>query len=869
MNLARFGLFIDPAPAQAGAKATIAAAKSIKPALEEVARTADTAGKSTAAMGTAGKDAGTKVASGMKQAASETRKAGDAARAAGGGFDSMVGKIMNMVKALAAAYAAFKLLQGGVGFLMEAIGNASQMEGFRTRWAYLLGSFDAAKKKMEELAQFANTTPFDLPGVTAASLALAKLKGTGLETMEGLRKIGDAAALAQQPIEEVAQRIARLTNNLKRGAGGGDEARMLGEWQIFSPELVGRIADMGQKASNFKELLAAIKKELGNAGGAMTLMSTTWDGLMSTMKDAWGAFKTAIGEPILQALKPMIGDLTGVIDKMKAAVVAMQPEIQRVVSYIPAAFRVLGTDGGLKLSLQAAWDYFSDLMKRTWNATGPVLNGIMKRAAWELITAIDRLNQAGFFDGMMKNLKDGITGILTDLASGPVGLGNWLGEKYMQMRTGIGPEEAKKQQEKFNEMKKTALPGQRPLKMNDGSITMIDNDLPTAESRANDAYTPNDLIGDPPPIPDFNLDPPTETEATKKYSGLFSSVFDKMLDDAKKIQEANQKLLDDKAAKAKDGGDGITGGGLFPGGAREDDGSDAKKALLPGTDIAFENADEEAKNIIKDNRTPEEANAAEIEKITALKDARLLSETEYQTAVKKTQEAHAEAQKRMQEQAAKTIEDQKTGVQKLLTSWGNLKVQIDQASVGILQSIEGNITGAITSMVDGTKSAGQAFADMAKGIVQSIIQIITKLLVQYALYSAMGMLTGGVSTAATGIIGAAVKHDGGDVSGGPTRNVAASVFAGARRYHTGGTIGGNEVPIIAEKGETVLTKDDAAGIKARLGGDGASAAPAAPPQISIANYFDPSEMAGYMSANPQVIMNIISKNAPTIRRILG
>lgn len=55
-------------------------------------------------------------------------------------------------------------------------------------------------------------------------------------------------------------------------------------------------------------------------------------------------------------------------------------------------------------------------------------------------------------------------------------------------------------------------------------------------------------------------------------------------------------------------------------------------------------------------------------------------------------------------------------------------------------------------------------------------------------------------------------HTGGMVGnkGLGARSMPASVFAGAPRYHTGGMIGlgPDEVPIVAQKGEEMLTRDD-------------------------------------------------------------
>ncbi|MBF0415594.1 MAG: hypothetical protein HQL79_07480 [Magnetococcales bacterium] len=54
-----------------------------------------------------------------------------------------------------------------------------------------------------------------------------------------------------------------------------------------------------------------------------------------------------------------------------------------------------------------------------------------------------------------------------------------------------------------------------------------------------------------------------------------------------------------------------------------------------------------------------------------------------------------------------------------------------------------------------------------------------------------------------------IFHDGGMVESGSTsRMVSASLFYGAPRFHSGGLIGPDEVPIIAQRGERVLSREE-------------------------------------------------------------
>jgi len=74
--------------------------------------------------------------------------------------------------------------------------------------------------------------------------------------------------------------------------------------------------------------------------------------------------------------------------------------------------------------------------------------------------------------------------------------------------------------------------------------------------------------------------------------------------------------------------------------------------------------------------------------------------------------------------------------------------QIIEMKQGIADSITGNMESAFMSIVDGSKSAKQAFADMAKAILADIAKMIIKLLVQKAIMAAMGMADGGVASPA-------------------------------------------------------------------------------------------------------------------------
>ena len=186
----------------------------------------------------------------------------------------------------------------------------------------------------------------------------------------------------------------------------------------------------------------------------------------------------------------------------------------------------------------------------------------------------------------------------------------------------------------------------------------------------------------------------------------------------------------------------------------------------------------------------------------------------------------------------------------------------------------------------GTKSVKDGFNDMLRGFAQAAGQFLIKMgqmiiqaLLFKAIASAMGFdTTMSMSTSFAdfvGMIGGKVKHSGGmiDSIGGRSRNVPMSIFAGAERYHTGGVIGlkPNEVPIVAERGEEMLTADDPRHVN-NLGSGGGSGGGSAPANIKIVNTIDPREVVNQALSDPDVttsLVKVISDNQTAFNTALG
>ena len=145
-----------------------------------------------------------------------------------------------------------------------------------------------------------------------------------------------------------------------------------------------------------------------------------------------------------------------------------------------------------------------------------------------------------------------------------------------------------------------------------------------------------------------------------------------------------------------------------------------------------------------------------------------------------------------------------------------LRTYIEDATNAAKQA-ERAVTGAFKSMEDAltqfVMTGKLDFNSLANSIISDLIRIQIQRAITLPLANwAMSLFTPAASTAlplgSGDLMGvnANIAHSGGllGADGLPSRQVGSAVFAGARRFHTGGLVSG-EVPIIARQGEAVFT----------------------------------------------------------------
>lgn len=316
------------------------------------------------------------------------------ARSAVSGFSSLVRPQMMMVAAsVAGAALAVKGISTAFREARAAVGEAANRETMETAFIPLLGSAKAARERMAELADFAAHTPFQLPGIAAASRTLESLTDGALSTGDGLRLVGDAASAQNTPIEEMAVTIGRLYSGLDSGRPVGEAMQRLQELGAISPDVRAKLEKLQAEGKKGSEVWQVAAEELARFSGGMELQSQTWNGKISTLSDNWAQVRAEFGKPIMDALKPLLDEGIGTLESMAAKAKEIGETIAYAMRFMIEAFKQGEAWNLAKLGLTLA---FQESVNFLWR----VLMGVFE--------AIPRFLVNGFKTGIM------VLDILTD-----------------------------------------------------------------------------------------------------------------------------------------------------------------------------------------------------------------------------------------------------------------------------------------------------------------------------------------------------------------------------------------------------------------------------------------------------------------------
>ena len=240
-----------------------------------------------------------------------------------------------------------------VGIGAAALKSYANLETMQTAFESMLGSSSAAKKMTEDLLKFSASTPFQIAGIGKAAKQLLAA-GVAADDITGrLKVIGDVAAGANIPIQEMTK---IFTKGMAKGKLQAEELNQMAERGIpILDELAkmydvtkGEIYQMASKGKiGFEAMDIALKNMTSGTGifaDQMKKQSNTIAGIFSTLKDNLIIAFGAIGEDLSKTfnLKEGMKKLIGFIQDMTKKFKALSPEVKKTVIAIAGIAATIG-----------------------------------------------------------------------------------------------------------------------------------------------------------------------------------------------------------------------------------------------------------------------------------------------------------------------------------------------------------------------------------------------------------------------------------------------------------------------------------------------------------------------------------------------
>jgi hypothetical protein len=307
-----------------------------------------------------------------------------------GGVAAQAGKmLLSPFAALTAMLGAGALTAGLLSFVKGSSAAASSVESLTTQFTTLLGSATAAQKRMEEITEFAAKTPFEIQELAATSKLLEVMGGKLISTGAGLRLVGDAAAMAGQPLAEVGLHIGRVFSAVTSGTSAGESVNRLQELGLITGETKVRFEQLAaaQKKGKVEVLSGAqalklLEGVMSKAKGGMAALSATTEGKLSNLRDNLDQLKVSFGKGFNDGFKVALDAANTKLPQLMAKFAefgkiigkTIQEAVSGDLNRLVTIGELIGTaiSGGMKIGIKAAGREITQSFWEMLEANNPI-----------------------------------------------------------------------------------------------------------------------------------------------------------------------------------------------------------------------------------------------------------------------------------------------------------------------------------------------------------------------------------------------------------------------------------------------------------------------------------------------------------------
>jgi tape measure domain-containing protein len=242
-------------------------------------------------------------------------------------------------------------LAGGAaaaGAGIKAVTAAADFEQTKVAFTTLIGDAAKAEATLAKLRELGAQTPFEFPELADAGRKLIAFGESADTVPETLRRIGDVSAGVQAPVGEIAELYGKarvqgrlFAEDINQLTGRGipiiqQLARQFG----VSDSQVKKLVESGQVGfPQIEQAFIAMTSQGGQFAGMMEAQSRTTTGMFSTLKDTVNEVFLALGQPINDALRPLVGEAISMVQTLAPMAAEAGQRVKDAIMFVVAAFR--------------------------------------------------------------------------------------------------------------------------------------------------------------------------------------------------------------------------------------------------------------------------------------------------------------------------------------------------------------------------------------------------------------------------------------------------------------------------------------------------------------------------------------------------
>lgn len=231
---------------------------------------------------------------------------------------------------------------GAVG--IKAIKSSANFETLAIQLEILTGSAEKGKKLFDELTQFADKTPFQLPEIVQATRTLLGSNIALNDAVATTKMLGDVSAGSGADIRSLAVVYGQVSGATRLL---GQEANQFIQngipiWQLLkiaTGKNINELKKLGEQGKLSFDLVNKALTQATQKGGmyfkATEKLSESVNGLFSTLADSINKAFGKLGDEIIKVidLKNLVKDITVFAGKITDAFSALSPEMKTLIVY--------------------------------------------------------------------------------------------------------------------------------------------------------------------------------------------------------------------------------------------------------------------------------------------------------------------------------------------------------------------------------------------------------------------------------------------------------------------------------------------------------------------------------------------------------